>query len=299
MKEIYISKLSEYLDAIERLKSYYPSHFLLHNPTSILFLYRGLSKQSYKLLPGLFRKQNDIIDPDNDETVENDKYLAFGQEKDILKSFIHEASNILSIPSGELGRWAEYAQHYGVPTRFLDWSRNPLVALYFACRDQQREDGIVWLLHARNYERIPIANSISTIGKQRREIITEIINGSTEYELPLLYTPYYVDSRMSAQRSYFMVWGSKRESFEKMFCDEKNCMVLPENETGGRTYGIHEQEALLFRFLIHADRKQPLLRELDTVGINEKSLFPGLDGIGRYVERTYRFDYNEAISAYD
>ena len=47
--------------------------------------------------------------------------------------------------------------------------------------------------------------------------------------------------------------------------------------------------------LSYADRKQPLLRELDMVGINEKTLFPGLDGIGRYMERKFRFDYNEAV----
>ena len=46
---------------------------------------------------------------------------------------------------------------------------------------------------------------------------------------------------------------------------------------------------------IHADRKQTLMRELDSVGINEKTLFPGLDGIGRYVEQRFRFNYNEAM----
>lgn len=37
------------------------------------------------------------------------------------------------------------------------------------------------------------------------------------------------------------------------------------------------------------------MRELDSVGINEKTLFPGLDGIGRYVEQRFRFNYNEAM----
>ena len=87
-----------------------------------------------------------------------------------------------------------------------------------------------------------------------------------------------------------------------MEADLKKCSQMksitcacPKKDSNVRSYGQHEQEALLFSFLIYADRKQPLLRGLDMVGINEKTLFPGLDGIGRYVERKFRFDYNEAV----
>lgn len=295
MQELYISTLSEYLSAIERLKTYYPGQgFIMNNPIAVTFLYRGLSKKCYNLLPGLFRTQDDECDKETKRTVRNSTYLSYGTERDILQAFIQEASSIVPLPSDDLSRWAEYAQHYGAPTRFLDWSTNPLVALYFACKDQKEKTGRVWLLHAKNYERIPIADK-TLPNRTRREIIEQIIAGSEDYSYPLLYTPYYVDARMSAQSSYFMVWGAKTEPFEKMFSEEKYCMRLPEQDDGSRSYGTHEREALLFSFLVHADRKQPLLRELDTVGINEKTLFPGLDGIGRYVERTYRFDYNEAI----
>jgi len=39
--------------------------------------------------------------------------------------------------------------------------------------------------------------------------------------------------------------------------------------------------------------QQSILRQFDMMGINEKTLFPGLDGIGRYIEAKYRFDYDE------
>lgn len=294
MQELYISKLSDYLGAIEKLKTYYPNQMLANNPTSITFLYRGLSDKSYNLLPGLLRKQTDIYDEDNNYSVENSTYLAFGKERDILQAFIQEASSIISLPSSDLSRWAEYAQHYGVPTRLLDWSSNPLVALYFACRDKKDKVGCVWLLHSKNYERIPIADH-PLPNMTRREIVAQIIEGSEDFIYPLVYTPFYVDTRMSAQSSYFMVWGAKNEPFEKMFSEEKFCMRLPETDNGIRSFGTHEVEALLFCFLVHADTKQTILRELDTIGINEKTLFPGLDGIGRYVERRYRFDYNELM----
>ena len=78
-----LSKLSEYLNAIERLKTYYPNQIIVHNPTSLSYLYRGLANKEYELLPGLFRKQQDFFD-DEEHSVENYRYLAFGKEKDIL-----------------------------------------------------------------------------------------------------------------------------------------------------------------------------------------------------------------------
>ena len=289
-----LSKLSEYLNAIERLKTYYPNQIIVHNPTSLSYLYRGLANKEYELLPGLFRKQQDIFD-DEGHSVENYRYLAFGKGKDIFQSFIHEASNYIQLSTTDYSRWAEYAQHYGVPTRFLDWSRNPLVALYFACRDQKEKDGKVWLLHAKSYDRAYPEKTAAIMDISRREILDKLIQGEQCCDYPMLYTPFYVDPRTSAQNSYFMVWGAKESRFEEMFSDEKYHMCLPKKDSNVRSYGQHEQEALLFSFLIYADRKQPLLRELDMVGINEKTLFPGLDGIGRYVERKFRFDYNEAV----
>lgn len=91
-----------------------------------------------------------------------------------------------------------------------------------------------------------------------------------------------------------MVWGADPIALENIFTPEMYCMQFKEN-TNGRVYGNHERNALSFALYIHADRKQTLMREFDSVGINEKTLFPGLDGIGRYVEQRFRFNYNEAM----
>lgn len=296
MNEITIQSLSEYLKIIEQLKTYYPTGMIVNNPIATHFLYRGLSDKDHKLLPGIFRKQIDRI---NNGKISNDKYRTWGTEIDILKAFIHEASSIISMSSDNIGQWTEYAQHYGVPTRFLDWSKNPLVALYFCVRDNNDNDGSVWLLHAKNYHRYMVKKlgDQNDLGfKTPLMIVRELVEGHSNYELPILYTPYYVDARMSAQSSYFMVWGTREEPLEEMLAFDKLKMQLPEKEAGYRTYGDHEIEALTFRFFVHASDKQMILHELDTVGINEKTLFPGLDGIGRYVERKYRFNYNEMLN---
>ena len=265
MQEIKITKLSQYLDAIEQLKDYYISK----GPRGP-FLYRGLSKDSYKLLPGLFRRK--LTDRD---------------EKRILYSFIQESSSILRLPTDELMRWAEYAQHYGVPTRFLDWTSNPLVALYFSCKSSCESTGRVWLLHMGNFNNKTHDLDVYDGDKTIKTLIEETLTGQDSFSYPIQYTPYYVDPRMSAQSSFFMVWGSKHEALEEMFNSEEYFMTLRNKDGELYEYLVNRPKQFLLYFSIPADCKYTLLQELDTVGINEKSLFPGLDGVGRYIGRIY------------
>lgn len=295
MKQRDINSVSDYIAAIEKLKTYYPSDMFSDSPVAKLFLYRGHCDENYELLPGVFRK---TIETTTQNPIENKKYLAWTDEMGLLKTFIQEASAYINLPSTDILHWAEYAQHYGVPTRFLDWSRNPLVALYFACKDKTKTDGTVWLLHSMNYTRF-VNDEYATMQKKTTgEIITDLLNNQSEVEHPVLYTPYYVDTRMSAQQSYFLVWGTKQEPLDQILSDDKYWMDLPAQDNGIRMYGPAQHEEFLFSFGIPANRKQPILHELDTLGINEKTLFPGLDGIGRYVERQYRFDYQETVSVF-
>ena len=293
MKQRVIKSVSDYIAAIEKLKTYYPTGPILHSPVEKHFLFRGHCDESYELIPGVFRK---TIETTTQNPIENKTYLSWIDEMGLLKTFIQEASAYINLPSTDILHWAEYAQHYGVPTRFLDWSRNPLVALYFACKDKTKTNGTVWLLHSMNYSRFVNDEYVTMQNKTTGEIITDLLNNQCEVEHPVLYTPYYVDTRMSAQQSYFLVWGTNQEPLDQMLSDDKYWMNLPEHDDGVRMYGQAQLEECLFRFGIPGERKQQILHELDTLGINEKTLFPGLDGIGRYVERQYRFDYKETVS---
>lgn len=292
--EIEVSKLGNFMNLVNDLKMKYPNRFLANNPVNDIFIYRGCGDLNYDLIPSLFRK---VVEK-TENKIENDKYLALGSEKAILLEFIRYASNIIKINHDDYAHWAEYAQHFGVPTRFLDWSSNPLVALFFACRDNNDTDGCVWLFHDYNYRKMlsnhpDNFNRDLTIGESINNMI--INDAKTSYEYPIVYKPIYVDERMNAQKSIFMAWGSKEIPLEEMINEKIEHVENSKDANGAVVTYLKKSNAILFRIIIKANNKSHILRELDSVGVNEMSLFPGLDGIGKYVERRYRFNMKELV----
>lgn len=287
-----ICSLSQYMEIISSIHSKFPLD-CIHNPISELFLYRGVCNQSYSLLPSILRRRNDKVQSNE---MGSRRYTSFVSEKSILTSFKVEASVHVNIPENDLLRWAEYAQHFGVPTRFLDWTSNPLVALFFACiGDCKEHDGAVWLFNMSNYSNYYLQKNMIDgelpPERTKREIILSHLEGNSKDEFPILYLPLYIESRMSAQSSYFMVWGAKQEPLEVLLKDHSD-MRLNIN-----TNKIDNEEmqprTILYKSIVPMKYKQKLLRELDLAGINEKTLFPGLDGVGKYIERKFRFEDND------
>lgn len=300
---MYIDNVPDFIYKIKVLEKLYPNGLVCKNPVANNFIFRGMENREYHLLPGIFRKSINK-DEETGQVMINDKYLEYGTEKGILKHFIQEASAYINEPViNNYGRWAEIAQHYGTPTRFLDWTTNPLVALYFACESNSKDDAVVWVCHQANYNETEKAIDEERLSdnKLRMELINELIEYGAKREkektnlpqFPILYRPYFRDSRMSSQCSYFMVWGMKQKALDEMINDENYMQYVDLQENKEIEYTTLMFSQFFFKFYIHASDKQNIMRELNLMGINAKTLFPGLDGIGRYIERTYRSDYRE------
>ena len=118
-----IHNISEFLDVLNRYKNEFST--TSHNDS---FMFRGMSDASWKLLPGIFREYSqDVI------SQKQYRKIYRSNENEILAHFRKEASGFLTnISKNDDFTWLQYAQHYGVPTRLLDFTANPLVALYFS-----------------------------------------------------------------------------------------------------------------------------------------------------------------------
>ena len=94
--------------------------------------YRGHTEKTWELLPKFYRE------------VENP---TIRDEDDIREGFVIRAPHLTSEKPQNEWEWYFLMQHYGAPTRPLDWTDGALIALYFAVRDNPGyQDAAVWLL---------------------------------------------------------------------------------------------------------------------------------------------------------
>lgn len=227
------------------------------NPT---FLFRGQANEAAKngtLLPSIARHPN-----------------GFDAEAVLLKSFQQQAHlfvdrSWLPDPSHRFDWWA-LMQHYGVPTRLLDWSVSPYVAVYNACCDvdavaikgeMKASDGVVYIAFAQRIWRHNTSdlNDESTyLAKQQQSMS--------------FGEPDIASQRSSLQRGWFsVITGGSGGCHKKALQD-----VLWKNGDDRKELDMPS----IREITIPRSEKIEFLRQLHFRGITGQALFPGLDGLG-------------------
>jgi hypothetical protein len=147
--------------------------------------------------------------------------------------------------------WMALAQHHGLPTRLLDWSINPLTALWFVVhRPREGQDhGVLWMFQP-----------------EEEDFATEEDQRSLEFSRYSVFWPRHVSERMPAQGSLFTV--------------HKTLKTTPYFEPFERSAELAEK---LTKIIIPAGRFAHLRFYLDKFGVTHASVFPGLDGLGAYI----------------
>lgn len=286
MEKTHVRSVSEFLDTYKKLQP----------PISkSLFLFRGVQNAEWKHIPVAFRQYSGSVEM-NGRAVPMSGFM-YPSESEMLSHFCKEAyGHFPNISPNDRIMWLEIAQHYGVPTRLLDFTENPLVALYFCCQQMDSKEGYVSIIHFFNFMQWSIFNDDSST-LSVNDLISHIVNdqifhGSSQIEKmkvrPIIITPTYIDNRMSAQSSKFMLWGSNNYALEEMI--RENNYMIPFSE--GSKLG-NENERFFTKIYIDENAKKSIMKELQLMNVTEKTIFPGLDGIGRYIERTYRRGFHD------
>jgi hypothetical protein len=206
-------------------------------------LFRGQRRENHVLLPRIARLKlkADILDA----------------EEAMLADFKREAAPYLRIIPQNDWEWLAVAQHHGMATRLLDWTWNPLAALWFAVERPPVEgtDGVVWVFTVRDDEYI------------EDEYMEDSRNSPFEQRVTRIYEPKSVVARITAQRACFAVHGYDRKT--------RRFIPLEEN----RRY-----KKRLTKLIIKSSMFHEIRFHLDRCGIHHASLFPDIGGLCRHVE---------------
>lgn len=282
--------LTEYLGTIDKYREQFG--LSLKNDD---FIFRGMSDSKYPLIPGILRQLEEPKKSEHmDVKITGDVYRYLDNEIEIISHFKKEACAISELNYfDDTFAWIQHAQHYGVPTRLLDFSANSLVALFFCCNGEKNTTGVVWILNQSTYMNWMREDDFVKTDNSRTGMINSVMNyieadrddrkDIPHMSRPVFFIPHYIDTRMSQQESRFLLWGINFNPLEKMIGKDNVMNLSPD----GHAYKIAKDKRFLGKILIPPEDKHRILQELDYVGISERTIYPGLDGIGKYINRYY------------
>jgi hypothetical protein len=226
------------------------------------FAYRGLSDAGYTLETTLMRLSGPYV------TLE--RHLLRNFKKYAHRKFVERDS---------LWNWLSVAQHYGLPTRLLDWSYSPLIALHFATANINKfdRDGVVWAVnYLKAHQLLPdtLQARLDNEGANvfTVEMLSETVTSLAQFEAlagrdsVVFFEPASIDDRIVNQFAFFSVMA-------------RSDMALNQ--------WLLRHPEIYYRIIIPADLKWEVRDKLDQANITERVLFPGLDGLGRWLTRHY------------
>lgn len=241
-----LSSWGDFVELVERLN--------LNEQGDAGWYIRGQSNESWSLQPSLLRHLGEV-------TVERALGIEFGATRRFMSQYhLHAPTDGIDKSQwGAIGWWM-VMQHHSCPTRLLDWTLSPYVALYFAVDQCPESDGAVWFFPPSALETI----TANRYGKLQPSSEKQLESHDVEAVYPIETTQH--SRRSASQQAVFTV------------CTH---VLADHGEVISEAFVEQEDRYPLHKVIVPAVLKDQFLSRLRTMNITPSSLFPGLDGLGR------------------
>lgn len=228
------------------------------------FAFRGMSSASHTLASSLARLASGHDDVNRLEVA-------------LLRNF-RKYARAEGASGDSIWDWLALGQHRGLPTRLLDWTYSPLVALHFATEDPEEFDcdGIVWCVDfvAAN-RRLP---------DQLQQMLRD--EGSDTFTVEMLSSFRNLKDFDALAKEPFVVF-LEPPAIDRRILNQLALFSLMSNASTSLDYWVQAHPDLCRHVTIPAALKWEIRDKLDQSNINERVLFPGLDGLSRWLARYY------------
>jgi hypothetical protein len=226
MNVVPMSSLAQFIHYIESLQE------IVTKP-----LFRGQGRRR-NLIPSIARKS-----PGEDTE---------SRERRMLRQFRLQGASMLTPKLTEL-ELLVIAQHFGMKTRLLDWTTNPLAALWFACSSRQDGDVYVYMLNADSF--------------QEQDIYDK---SPFEHGQTLVFQPQLDNPRVLAQNGWFTLhrYAGSSHAF------------VPLEQQG-------QMRGKLSELAIPEAQRPSMLKSLLLMGVDDRTMYPGLEGLGISLNKVF------------
>jgi len=286
-----IGSIKTFIERLERLE--------LDNPSDSVYYFRGHSDhEGFKLIPSIYREK---------EWINN--------EHRMYREIIMKCPNDFSQIKTAFEKLVKM-QHYSLPTRLLDLTANPLAALFFAVNENPDKDAEVLIFKVPKkevkYYDSDTVSILTNLAKRPESFEIKSIKGQNKEEFNTQKEIAYLLHEIKEEKPYFspVIVESDLESVVCLKPKLDNPRIIRQDGAffvfgidGNKTKPARVPDSYRFstedknsinynsepyKLIINKSRKNKILSQLATLGINEATMFPEIDSVSKYIKESLK-----------
>lgn len=247
MREIVIKSINDLIDEIKKLKEKYGKQPIW---------FRGQEDSKWNLVPSIQRSS--IYEKES--YITHDFYIYVNQIEDSMP----DKSNYAA--------WMSLMQHYGLPTRILDWSSSPLVACYFALEKNRESsnDACIWVLIPRRVN--------------KKEEFGEYVYPIDDYTVQQMLLPAF-DLNIKLEEKYKdkIIACHSVEKNLRMYSQQSSFTV---HNSRKRLEDICDSETL-YKLILPSNCKEDIYNSVNILGISTSFIYPDMEHVSKDIIKKY------------